>query len=169
MEFIYSKTTLRYTGSPENLSTCYKQSIYIIYIYIYIYSQFGRAGSEGIRRICSIEFINFMNLTNPIITKDKSYVLELESRVSKIKDTYTSRALRDLYSSVECVFNKVWNSIFLVFIQKTYNIPIISLDTPTTKNCDHHKKEYVIEVCMLFVMTCPCNIMLTLQSQPKIN
>ena len=75
---------------------------------------------------------------------------------------YKSGTLRYPYVFIECVFNTVWESIFLLFIHKTYNIPIILLQIPTTKKFDHLKvtwfllsKKYVTEVCMLCGMTCP--------------
>ena len=46
------------------------------------------------------------------------------------------------------------------------------LDIPTTKKCGHLKvpfvclaKQYVTQVCMLCVITCPCNIILSQESQ----
>ena len=48
----------------------------------------------------------------------------------------------------------------------------MSLEIPTTKKCDHLTvpcvclaNKDVTEVCMACVMTCPCNIILTLESQ----
>ena len=62
---------------------------------------------------------------------------------SKIEETHASGTLIDLDASVECVINKVWNSSFLLSIPEKYNIPIISLDIPTTKKCDHLKVPHI--------------------------
>ena len=67
-----------------------------------------------------------MKLNNNLTNTASIYVQELEIRSYKIEDTYTYRTLRDVYSSIECVFNTICKSSFLLFIHKTYNIPIMT-------------------------------------------
>ena len=107
-----------------------------------------------------------------LITTDKSSVQKLESRASKIEETYTSNIIRDLNAPVECVFNTVCNSSFVLFIHKTYITPTMSFDIPEINMCDHLKVTFIFlthedvkEVRMVCRTNFTCNIILKLESQ----
>ena len=86
-----------------------------------------------------------------------------------MQETYTSVTLIDLDVFICFVFDTVHNSSFLLLIHKSYNIPIIPLEIPIIKKFGHIRVPCVlleniffIYFCMVYVMNCPCNIILTL-------
>ena len=125
-----------------------------------------------LRQIWSADFLTSMKLTEPLINTAKRYVKELDIWSYNIEEMHTSRTLRDLYTSIECVINTIWNSSILLFIQKTYIISIMLLEILTNNMSDNLQVSWiwlaisdVIYVCMLFVITCHCNILLKLEPQ----
>ena len=75
---------------------------------------------------CHIYLLTYMKLTNTLTTAAHMYVQGLDIRSYNIDETYTSSTLRDIYSSIQSVFNTICKSSFLLFIHKTYNIPIMT-------------------------------------------
>ena len=72
-----------------------------------------------LRHKYSTYFLTFMNLTSHLITTAKSNIQHLEGRPYKIEGTYIYSTLIHLYASIECAFNTVWKSSFLILIHVT--------------------------------------------------
>ena len=95
-----------------------------------------------------------MKLSMTLITIDKSHFQELYISTSKIEETYTSRTSIDLFITS-------WIPSFLNFNPQTYNLPIISLEIPTTNKCGHIKVNFLLrwhdvkKMCIVFVVNLP--------------